>query len=586
MKKILLFLVIFSLFLASCTMSGSPFGRGGYSFTDVDYFTGTQGLKLSFLEQAPPEKVFEGAPLDVQILVENKGAFDIVDNYTASFKITFDSLEMLKQTGNYEESIEPAYTGLQIYGKSPSYPDGENYYLFGQDNEFYYAATQKDSLSFNAKPIVANFEKNTATFYATTCYPYKTYFSDDICIDKDPQNIDPRRKVCQAEDHSYSKGQGAPVAITAVETNMVPKGTYVLPQFVIHIEHNGRGIVSDFDVINDQQLIGVCGDVTSETVNALRIDAYLGQDKLVCFPEIVRLREGEAEPVCKLEENSIDLVGSNYLAPLRIELSYLYTDTISKNIIVERTRPLNLFEETVVNEDFCHAWETFISDNQGNRCESNCKYYADTRNAQPFREVATNDPANNPLAYKWPILQQGTTVQETESAWKALNCVYGNEATCRQNPSSCMIDKNLCQPGSFCGWPKCFERNQKPQVEQAEITDSFLTWSCRDGDDNSFEDPQQTCGCEQIAYWTLVEKATWSTLVGPNKAPDCKNLPEFKYLENIVAGVYDPVLKRVNFRTTSPSYNQDDTAICVKVIDKQGNADFVRVTPQITQYFQ
>ncbi len=576
MKKLFLLLLVLTLLLASCTSFGPAFRRNS-GFTSVDYFTGTQGLEISFLEQAPPESVYEGSPLDVQVLVKNKGAFDIVDNYTATFYVTFDSLEMLKQTGNFQTSEEPEFAQLEIHGKSPAYPQGETRYLFSEDNPLYKPSSSRPSLSFNAKPIVANFEKNSATFYVTACYPYKTFFSDEVCIDTDPQHIDPRKKVCRAEDKKYPRGQGAPVAITAVETNMVPKGTYVLPQFVIHIAQEGDGIVSDFTVMNRQ-----CGPLTKDTVNTLHIESRLGNDRLSCYPKIIHLKEGKAEAVCKLETNSISLSSSNYPASLHVDLSYQYTQTISKDIIVKRTRPLNLQEEKPLDATYCHPWEEFVAGGKdGGQCVSKCKYYADQHDTSVFEAIATKDEKNNLLAYKWPILQQGASPAERETAWQSLNCVYGDEGECRKNPSTCVIASDLCQPGSFCGWPVCFERNQQPQVESASITDSFLSWSCRDGDDNPAYDPQQTCGCDNKSYWTLVEKRTWLTLVGKNKAPTCKNLPDFKYAEHEVEGTYNPMWRTMEFRTTPPLYDYNETAICVKVVDKQGNAAYQRVVPTI-----
>lgn len=570
MRKIIVLCLIALLFLSSCSLSGAPFGRGN-SFREVNYFQGTEGLRVNFLEQAPPREVFEGSPLDVQLLVENKGAFDIFGNYTARFHITFDSLEMIKQSGSggSQPSIEPEITYLQIHGKSPTYPQGENYYLFSRDNPFY----NKESLNFNAKPIVANFEQNTATVYATTCYPYKTYFSDDVCIDTDPQNIDPRKKVCVAEDKSYSKGQGAPVAITAIETNMVPRGTYVLPQFVIHISHKGEGMVSDF-ILDDT----VCGELTPDTINTFHIDARLGNDNLICYPEIVRFKNGEAESVCKLEQNSIDLASSNYLAPLSVELSYLYTETFSKDISIKRTRPLNLFEEKAINEDFCHSWEEFVpgEGSRGGKCVSACEYYASTRDVEAFRTIALEDPENNPLAYNWPILQQGASMQTLTTAWDSLNCVYGSEAICRQNPSSCIIATDLCQPGTFCGWPSCFDRNYNPEVERPELTDSFLSWSCRDRNDNPSLDPQQTCGCDSVAYWALVDKRTFQTIVGEGNPAKCEELPHSVYMEHEIQGTYNPVFKTMEFRTAPPLFDASNTALCLKVIDKQGNEGFQR----------
>jgi len=567
MKRTIIFLLVVLLFVSGCTLSGAPFGRGP-SYADQNYFQGTQGLVISFLDQAPPRSVFEGSAFDVQLLVENKGAFDLVENHTARFTLTFDTAEIIKQGIDADDAIMPETTFANLYGKSPNYPEGDSMYIFNRDFNDYYT---KRAIIFNAKQVQANFEQNTATVFATACYPYKTYFTDDVCVDKDPQGMDLRQKVCSARDYTYSNGQGAPVAITAVESNMVPRGSYILPQFVIHVEHKGRGIVSDF-ILNQQQ----CGEVTSDTVNTFQITARLGNDDLVCQPDIVRLRNGKAEIVCKLEENIIDMLGSNYNAPLQIELSYLYTETISKDITIQRTTPLNLHDDEIVDSDFCHPWELFIEESSGGTCVSACEYYARQKNTEFFRTIATNDSQNNPKAYDWPIIKQGVSSTELQDAWETLNCVYGTEADCRRNPSTCIIAQDLCLPGTFCGWPMCLENNQQPQARQFDKTDTSLAWYCVDGDDKGY-DVQRTCGCAEIAYWTFVEKANFQLLVGEDKQPRCENLPDFKYEENPVEGDYDPLFKQVVFRTALPPYDSAETSICLKVVDKQGNAGYQRI---------
>ena len=161
-----------------------------------------------------------------------------------------------------------------------------------------------------------------------------------MCIDTDIIGEVRGKKVCDIKDLTFSEGQGAPVAVTKIETRMLPDVDVnkVKPHFIIFIENKGNG-----EVVNSKKLGAACSSSGLEYTdfNTLTISASLPQGDLKCSenvdpgPAAVRLREKEDMVRCTLEDG-IDIGRDAYTAPLKIELNYGYTFTISKDIIIEK----------------------------------------------------------------------------------------------------------------------------------------------------------------------------------------------------------------------------------------------------------
>lgn len=311
-KNILLILIVSILIIAGCK------GSSNESITDVDVRKGFEGLVMEFTKNAPPDKVFEDSVFPIAMHLRNKGASDIKQGFfVLGFEKTYVDFANEKK-----ESIE-----FEIKGKSIFNANG--------DEEFI-------TLNAETKKVGAQSETHPSTILATVCYPYESILGTSVCIDADIFGTKLRDKACQVKDLQFSKGQGSPVTITKIETRMLPDADedldMVKPLFIIYVENKGKG-----EVITSNKIKNACSSeaLNYKDFNRIEIKASLSGKELNCnvggkeSGAEIRLREKKDMIRCTLEEG----IGRNqdaYTAPLKIELNYGYTFTISKNIIIER----------------------------------------------------------------------------------------------------------------------------------------------------------------------------------------------------------------------------------------------------------
>ena len=327
-KRIILIIGILSLLvIAGC--DGGLFGGGGDkdAITGIDVRKGFSGLRMEFLTNAPPENVFEDGRFPISLKIKNAGASDIVDGV-----LVFGS-EIAYVNASIESEERQEFS---INGKSIFSPVGDEDFI---------------TVSALAKQVGPQSETHPSTIFATACYPYKTILGTSVCIDTDIIGEKRGQKACSIRDLVFGEGQGAPVAITKVETRMLPQeGEKVKAHFIIRIENVGNG-----QVVNLSNFDKAC---TSEGLNykdffnRIVVSASLSGKPLECNGEkiddthvIVKLRGGKGSTLEKKEDlircstkdaDDIDTSFDAYVAPLSIELDYGYTFSISKDIIIEK----------------------------------------------------------------------------------------------------------------------------------------------------------------------------------------------------------------------------------------------------------
>ena len=312
--------------------------------TNVDIRKGTDGLTMEFLKNAPPENVFEDGKFPVSIKLKNTGAFNIIGNKNTP------SIEGGLLVFGFEKAyvdIKPQQVEISIEGKSVFNPKG------GEDFV---------NSNAEAKKIGPQSEKHPSTILATACYPYKTILDTSICIDTDVLGQRRGQKSCIAKDLSFGEGQGAPVAITKIETRMLPQdNAKVKPHFIIHVKNAGNGQVikngiaeksnpSNLKEINKNAIEKACSSesLSYKDFNVLNAKASLSGVILDCDPKEgmqqtaeIRIKDKEDIVRCTYEGDAKNVGGIDasldpYTAQLKIELDYGYTFTISKDIIIEK----------------------------------------------------------------------------------------------------------------------------------------------------------------------------------------------------------------------------------------------------------
>ncbi len=287
----------------------------------LDIYKGRNGLVMEFLSHQG--EVFEGSPVNMDISLKNDGASNIDEGYlTLALEKDFFSLDrwIINRPLIGSESREQVEFSLE--GKSPLNPEGSQGIV---------------SVVLNSKSIEELREKHTSTILLTGCYKYKTKVSEPVCIQTDPIGKTLIASACEVEDKKLDS-QGAPVAVTNVEVDMLPEGDKVKPQFIIYITNLGQG-----DVLKTDAARAACSGETIDydDYNVISVNAKLFEKQLTCTPSLsgkiglAKLKEKNDEIRCVLEEG-IRREEGTHTETLNIELDYGYTQTISTNIDIRK----------------------------------------------------------------------------------------------------------------------------------------------------------------------------------------------------------------------------------------------------------
>ncbi|MBN2459394.1 hypothetical protein JXB28_03860 [Candidatus Woesearchaeota archaeon] len=324
--SIILIFIIILLFTtaSSCNFQQQP--------KEVNYYVGIKGMEMMFLETSPPKEVYEEATFPVTVYVENKGAFDVIDDKYGILSFSFDPFyielfDIQNGSGVTVTRNSMVLKGIQLRGKSRYSPSGTESFL--------------SFPNFRAKSVMGQREMPFTQISSTLCYPYTTTLSQIVCVDLNIYGENQRTQICTQNDLSFSD-QGAPVAITLVEVENHPVGNnMVRPVFTIHLQNKGSGtVLTPYD--NPAEMDRVCSfhDLYREDFNTVRVDAILSNDRwLECTPNPIRLYNNEGFTRCQVTDEGLIMGYQNYQTPLTITLSYIYLTSISKRIDIKRLNP-------------------------------------------------------------------------------------------------------------------------------------------------------------------------------------------------------------------------------------------------------
>ncbi|MBI2656992.1 hypothetical protein HYX03_04595 [Candidatus Woesearchaeota archaeon] len=334
-KKRILIIFFILLFILGCTTSTTK-----TTTKDIDVRVGFAGLTLEFLKNTPPQKVFEGDVFPTVIKVGNKGAFSLKDNDKSILSLGIEKdytkkVELL--TGGKIEKVKENAASFNLEGRSTINQKGEEEVI---------------SYNIQAGKVDPQSEAHPSTVIATLCYPYETVLSSTVCVDTDISGIRPGKKVCKLQDMVFSNGQGAPVAVTKVEMQMLPSQESqqspqgygnVVPQFLIYVENKGQGTVIRREVVDK---FCTQSSTTHEDLNIVYVDAYLSGTQLECQLQKklgsnerghIKLKDKKDIIWCALKEKGgVSANQDSYLTPLKIVLSYGYTQSISANYLIQK----------------------------------------------------------------------------------------------------------------------------------------------------------------------------------------------------------------------------------------------------------
>lgn len=337
MKKInIVSITAIIIFLAACNTAGTN------NNSDINVRVGFTGLTLELLKNTPPQRMFEGDIFPFVIKIKNNGAYSIKDDKRAVVSLIVEK--------DYTRNVQLLNEGkLEIAeGRSSS----AFFTILGRTQIDPKGGEEIISYNVQAGKIDPQSEFHSSTIIGTVCYPYETVLSATVCVDTDITNLRPVKKVCNAQDLIFGNGQGAPVAITKIETRMLPfditagspPTDKIRPQFLVYVENKGPGLVIKEESVND-----FCTKSNTEhgNYNIVYVEAYLSDKKLVCRLESkpnsdelghIKLKDKKDIIRCYQEEG-IPRTYDPYLSPLKIVLKYGYTQSISANYFI--MKPVN-----------------------------------------------------------------------------------------------------------------------------------------------------------------------------------------------------------------------------------------------------
>lgn len=347
-------------------------------------YEGSEGVTIAFLESSPPDKIYELRPFPVSVEVHNQGAQGVsYEDIVVTF--SYDPLYIEGGLVSFDLGDQDR-DGEGINGRSLSWPQGEK--------RVYDVPT---AAAFFARNVYGRRESPTTDLVASACYRYNTVVGADVCIDTDLYEND-RDQVCEEEDVSLGRGQGAPIAVTRIEVDSFPVidpligRETVKPHFTIYIEDVGSGRVIGHDGL-EMESACLLKQIPREELNTVRLKAQLLGTELECLPgELIPLYDGKGEARCTVPSNELtDPVYSrtqNFQTTLLLNISYLYKDTTSKELQIFRVPGAVSYDPNVL-PPFGEV-SGYMYDDGGNpvlddagQVYTECRYYAENPESTP-----------------------------------------------------------------------------------------------------------------------------------------------------------------------------------------------------------
>ena len=302
--------LITAIVLSGCSgiLGGGSKGNG----IETDVHKGTEGLIVDFAQNNPPKTLTKGSPFLIELEMRNSGATDIENGLIKLINV-FPRYLSFPDAQTYE---------FDLAGKSIGNREG-GYYTYPFEAE--------------STGLPTGMSKETFWIKARACYPYETFASIPVCIDPNANNPLVRsNRDCEVKDVQVKGGQGAPVAITVVETRMVKVASgNAQMQFLLHIENVGKGTVTAPERALDECSTG--GSAVSESdFKNIDYEATISG---------VDITQSCRKPVIDADDPKTVLLLCSYelspqagalVTPLLVRLRYGYvTEDVQRAIIVE-----------------------------------------------------------------------------------------------------------------------------------------------------------------------------------------------------------------------------------------------------------
>jgi hypothetical protein len=325
LHKLLFLLALFSLvFVSGCETSTDNSDDSSQASPDTAFIGGsTDSVSLSFVENAPPNEVFDRNryPFSVNVRVENEGEWDIMDPNKFNVKLSgidptaFNDPEM-KQAANQA-----------LFGKKR---DSQGQVIEGTITNFAFPGfSYTGNLSGNAQ----------FTIRADACFRYGTKAVSRICIKENLLDTSDGA-ICQVNGEKEVQNSIAPVTITNVKESAIGDNRI---SYSFTVQHTGDGNLYQMDSSCENKL-------EKRNIVYLTVDTGL-QSGLSCQG----MQDGNGNPLTDATQGYVTLYAAansgakriitctqeipedrlgNYENLVNFELEYDYQKSAQKQILV------------------------------------------------------------------------------------------------------------------------------------------------------------------------------------------------------------------------------------------------------------
>lgn len=315
----IIFLLAIILFLPGCNLLTGILGGGNTDIKVPNIHTGSQGLKMSFVENQPMSSYrvteTEGAPIIITLTLENMGTSLLAEDTTITVNTDNNYIVMDNDRAN-----------VALQGKTQERP----------------LAGEKTTVTFTGMVQPMKIEDDKSVIDVSACYRYSVEGQFDVCIDTDPANLRTGKKGCSSKDNSISSsGQGGPVGASKIEVVLNEHLNSVSPKFLVHVRNFGKGRV--FDAFKSPSAL--CSSALSDasSINVVFVGAKLAGLEFKCEPNPLVLSDVEENNyvTCSNAGYGVSTDTSSFASSLVVYMVYDYIDSISKEITIKKIKTTN-----------------------------------------------------------------------------------------------------------------------------------------------------------------------------------------------------------------------------------------------------
>ena len=368
-------LILIMLLITSCAG-----GNGG--ITIYNKYQGQEGVTLNFRPDLPPSTIQDQDTIIVQAEIQNKGAYDLIEKQEVTEKdfpnilnwvyveLIYDPIFLELISGTERLRLPATVTGQNILydiyrleGKSETYPTGEKIIQT--------LATMRANVKSEAN------KNPTTEIKAGVCYPYRTEFTDSVCIDSDIEKIE-SNPICRLTPTKTYNGQGAPLIVKQLKTQQIVRTQssvtqsstpilnalgqltgieqgnvdttirYIEPEYSITFstKQNARIFTYQGDTLTS--VIEACNPIATgrnpntQDPNQFNYKVTLGETELSCNSNMgeevtyAKLVNGETTIKCKIPNNGVITGGQNYQTLINVQANYVVAESYEKTITINK----------------------------------------------------------------------------------------------------------------------------------------------------------------------------------------------------------------------------------------------------------